>query len=147
MAIGYSNAVWNGLPSIKGGKRLVLLCLCDRANQNGICWPSISDTAKRAQLSSRMVKRHLKELEEHDKLISTVKQKGRNGVNVYTLLFKPDGVTNTPLEGDIINRDRVTPVTPKSLKNQQRTYYKNEGKKSAGNKPRTILEHQLTNAF
>ena len=147
MSIGYSNAVWNGHPEIKGGKRLVLLSLCDRANEGGACFPSVKDICKRCCLSKRQVQRHLKELEEQDKLISKKLQKGRNGVNVYTLTFPPIGVTSTSTRSDVHDTQGVMPMTPKPSKNHQRTKYIYEQRKQYGTKQRSEREQELAKAF
>lgn len=147
MSIGYSNAVWNGFPNIKGGKRLVLLSLCDRANEGGVCFPSVNDICRRCCLSERQVQRHLKELEAKDQLISRKLQKGRNGVNVYTLTFSPLWVTSTTKKGDDQVTQGVTSMTPKPSKNQQRTKYIYERTKPYGNQSRTERERKLAKAF
>jgi len=147
MSYGYSNAVWNSFPEIKGGKRLVLLSLCDQSNDSGVCWPSVKYTAQRVSLEPRQVRRLLGELERKHKLIRKDLQKGRNGVNTYTLTFSPEVVTRKT--GGDVARDTpgVTPMTPKPSKNHQRTNYSNERKMYYGNRPRTNNEQEIANAF
>ena len=147
MSFAYSNAVWNGYPDITGGKLLVLLSLCDRANEGGVCFPSVEDISRRCRLCDRQVQRHLKALEKEDKLISKDSQKGRNGVNVYTMTFPPEGVTPVTPRGDSGVVQGVTPMTPKPSFNHQRTYNNYERTKSARNHPRTDTERKLAKAF
>jgi len=147
MSFAYSNTVWNGLPKIKGGKLLVLLSLCDRADQSGVCWPSINDISRRARLQARHVTRLLGELERKDQLIKKDLQKGRNGVNRYTLTFAPDWVTQKTGRDDLQDTPGVTPKTPKPSKNHQRTKYIYERDKYCRNRPRTDTEQELANAF
>jgi len=147
MSFAYSNAIWNGFPGIKGGKLLVLLSLCDRADQSGVCWPSIKDIAKRARLQARHVTRLLGELERKDQLIRKDLQKGKNGVNTYTLTFPPEVMTRKT-GGDVAHdTPGVTPKTAKPSKNHQRTKYIYEREKHCGNRPRTETEQKLANAF
>lgn len=47
----------------RGSARLVLLVLADRANDDGVCWPSVADTARRAALSERQTRRLLGKLQ------------------------------------------------------------------------------------
>lgn len=44
--------------------RLVALALADRVNQDGQAWPSLADIARRSGLQTRMVRRHLRLIEE-----------------------------------------------------------------------------------
>lgn len=55
-------AIDNG-PAIRS-QRLLLLALCDRADENGICWPSRADLRKRASMSDSTLTRCLRALEE-----------------------------------------------------------------------------------
>lgn len=59
--------VWINSPS-KGGRLLVLLALADRANDDGICWPGITELARKSRLSDRQVERVLKGLEKDGEL-------------------------------------------------------------------------------
>src|SRR3990167_6737398 len=45
-------------------RKLVLVSLCENADQDGYCWPSQPYIAMRASLTVRWVRRHLKGLEE-----------------------------------------------------------------------------------
>ena len=56
MAIAWLNYVFEHSPT-RGGARLVLLTLADRADDQGVCWPSVADIAKRAGISERHVRR------------------------------------------------------------------------------------------
>ncbi|MBI5864076.1 MAG: helix-turn-helix domain-containing protein [Planctomycetes bacterium] len=46
----------------KGGARLVLLALADRADDAGECFPAAADIARRARLSEGQVRRHIRAL-------------------------------------------------------------------------------------
>lgn len=43
--------------------RLLLLALCDRADENGVCWPSRADLRERASMSDATLTRSLRRLE------------------------------------------------------------------------------------
>ena len=45
-------------------RKLVLVSLCENADQEGYCWPSQPYIAVRASLTVRWVRRHLRELEK-----------------------------------------------------------------------------------
>jgi hypothetical protein len=46
------------------GTRMVAVALADRVNQDKQAWPSIADLSRRTGLSARMVKYHLRVLED-----------------------------------------------------------------------------------
>lgn len=71
--------VWNariGDPS----QKLVLLALADRASDQGTCFPSVADIARRSELSERQVQRDLAAL-TGQKLIAIIKGGVRAGRN------------------------------------------------------------------
>jgi hypothetical protein len=146
VSFSYTNAVWGGFPEIKGGERLVLLSLADRANDHGKCWPSIRDIATRTQVSERQVKRLLRSLEKRGVLKKDL-QAGMNGVNMYTLSISVQGVTPMTRGGDIHAPPGGTLMTPKPSKNHQRTKYINEGVKEYALTNRSDLERKLASAF
>lgn len=52
----------------KAGRRLLLVALGDNANEQGICWPSITTLARRCESSTKSVRRWLREFADHDLL-------------------------------------------------------------------------------
>lgn len=54
MSIERMTSVWK-LSKEKGAGLLILLSLADRADDDGYCWPSMDDTAKRARVTRRYV--------------------------------------------------------------------------------------------
>lgn len=72
----------------RGGTRLVLISLAERANAEGKCWPSIADTAKRANLSTRAVKKSIQKLISMGELSITRKGGGRRLSNHYRLTLE-----------------------------------------------------------
>ena len=80
-------------------RKLILLLLADRANDDGYCWPSLKTIAEDCELKKDSVIRNLKRL-ENDGFIRIVKRKV-DGVylqNHYVLNLR-DGAQNVPPEG------------------------------------------------
>jgi DNA-binding transcriptional ArsR family regulator len=67
-------ALWLALPPTR---KLVLVSLCENADQYGLCWPSREYIAQRCSLSVRSVTPHLQALEEDGWL--RVIEPGRRG--------------------------------------------------------------------
>jgi hypothetical protein len=61
MSVRIMAVVWN-LESMEPSEKLVLLSLADNANDQGVCWPSVSNMVKKTALSERTVQRVLVEL-------------------------------------------------------------------------------------
>jgi len=58
-------------------RKLILLLLADRANEDGVCWPSLSRIAEDCEISRDSVIRHIKQL-ERDGLIFVVRNSNKN---------------------------------------------------------------------
>ncbi|MCK4340736.1 MAG: helix-turn-helix domain-containing protein [Phycisphaerae bacterium] len=56
-----TNYVYDNSP-VKGSALLVLLALADRADDRGICWPAISDVARRSRLGERATRKNVRKL-------------------------------------------------------------------------------------
>ena len=80
MSIRLMTEAWKAdMPS---GRKMVLLALCDNANDQGECFPSISMLTEKCSMSERSVFNHIAELEK----IGAVVRKSRTGRStVYTL--------------------------------------------------------------
>ncbi len=80
MSIRLMTEAWkSNLPT---GKKMVLLALCDSANDQGECYPSISTIAEKCTMSERSVFNHISELEK----IGALVRNNRNGRStVYQL--------------------------------------------------------------
>ena len=65
-------------------QKLVLLAIADHANDDGLCWPSMSHVANRCLLSTRQVQRITGTLEQHG-LISRARRRRADGsLGTYT---------------------------------------------------------------
>ena len=75
MSIALMTEAWKAeLPS---GRKFVLLSLCDNANDQGECYPSIAMIAKRCSMSVRAVQGHILALES-DGVVVRVERVGRS---------------------------------------------------------------------
>lgn len=83
--------IWEDAPYDKTSL-LILLCLADMANDDGVCWPSVETIAKKARCSERWVRDVLSEL-ERDGYIGKEIRSGRT--TKYHLYYPPIG-TLTP---------------------------------------------------
>ena len=77
MAISLMTLAWKA--SFPSGKKLILLALCDNANDQGECYPSISMLAEKCSMSERSVFNHIADLEK-DGAISRNSRVGRSTV-------------------------------------------------------------------
>ena len=64
---------------IASGPKMVLLSLCDNANDQGECYPSIATIAERCSMGERTVQRHISELAKM-KAVRAVERTGRSTV-------------------------------------------------------------------
>ena len=72
------------------GTRMVAIALADRVNQDGQCWPSVADLSRRTGLSSRMVQKHLRYLEDEGVITRIGQRIGTSGQpvsNMWTWRF------------------------------------------------------------
>lgn len=69
MSIQVTSWVFRHSPATLG-RRLVLLVLADKANDDGTgCWPSVATIAEQARLSERAVQYALRQLEEDGQIV------------------------------------------------------------------------------
>ncbi|MFG6082059.1 helix-turn-helix domain-containing protein [Paracoccus litorisediminis] len=87
MSNAFLNAVW-AMKGINRGEGHVLTALADRANESGVCWPSIEDIAERTKMTDRGVRKIIRRLAEAG-LIIIEEGGGRQVMNRYTLTFPP----------------------------------------------------------
>ena len=80
MSIRLMTDAWKA--SIPAGRKMVLLALCDNANDQGECYPSISMLAEKCSMSERSVFNHIADLESGG-LIVRKNRAGRS--TIYTI--------------------------------------------------------------
>lgn len=64
MSIRLLSAAWDLV--IPSTEKMVLMCLCDHANDDGVCWPSIETLCRKTSKGERTVQSALKWLAEND---------------------------------------------------------------------------------
>lgn len=76
MSNKYINWAWS-LP-LKPGPKLVLICLADMCDDNGLCFPKQSTIAKKTGFDRSTVNQHIKTLKQ-TRLIQQTQQRYRDG--------------------------------------------------------------------
>ena len=61
---------WAWQQKLSPTPKLILMALCDAANDTGVCWPSVSTVATKCCVSVRTVRRVMKKLEDRRLMIS-----------------------------------------------------------------------------
>lgn len=125
MSIKIMAMVWK-LTGIDAPQKLVLLCLADNANNQGVCWPSIPDIAERCCYDPRTIIRIIGNLTERG-LINREERKGKS--SIYHIMTPVVDVTPDKLSP--LTSDTYTPVvdvtpTPDIQNNPPITPYKEE---------------------
>lgn len=62
MSIKLMSAAWE--MTLPQTEKMVLLCLCDHANDDGECWPSVARMARKCSVSERTVQRAIQGLKD-----------------------------------------------------------------------------------
>jgi DNA-binding transcriptional regulator YhcF (GntR family) len=77
VSIALMTLVWKAaLPS---GRKMVLLALCDNANDQGECYPSVPMLAEKCSMGERTVQQHITDLET-DGIVRRAMRGGRSTV-------------------------------------------------------------------
>lgn len=77
MSISLMTEAWKAdMPS---GRKFVLLSLCDNANDQGECFPSISMIAQRCSMGERTVQSHINDLEKMG-ILTRIERAGRSTI-------------------------------------------------------------------
>lgn len=117
-------AIWdNDDPDLVGSRLNILLCLADHANDDGVCWPSISRIAKRSRIDRNNVMDHIKKLTE----AGYIKVEHRSGTsNVYKVFPKitsggstTSGADATPTSGGSTTTLVAAPPPKPSVNHQK----------------------------
>ena len=82
----------------KGTALVIILALADFANDDGVCWPSVSTLARKARTGKRNVQYLLQRIVQSGE-ISIQEGAGPNGVHLYTVDVGVQSL-HTPTEGD-----------------------------------------------
>ena len=120
MSISASNAVWQmKLPSTQ---KLVLLAIANHANDQNICWPSMSTLAKICSISERTAQRLVADLRKNKwlKIKHRYRTDGSRTSNLYQLLIPFRGVNFTEPDvilDDSVCQDNIVPDVTHDVKN------------------------------
>jgi hypothetical protein len=88
MSITWMGAVWDQAKDVKGTSLLVLLCVADHANEEGLCFPSVERIARRCRIGTRATYATLAKLEERGWL----SRESRPGHSTLYRVHVPTGV-------------------------------------------------------
>lgn len=100
--------------------KLVLMALADAADDQGVCWPSVSTLAKKCSVSTRTVRRSLRVLMDSGTLIAEARRRGDGSStsNRYRLLIAGGDKMSPPRDAGVTRPRQVcqgdpeVPVTP-----------------------------------
>lgn len=87
MSIKIMSQVWER-EDLDPYERLVVLCLADHANDEGVCYPSVGRLCQRTGMKERGVQNVLKRLSERG-VLTVQKNAGMKGANLYTVHATP----------------------------------------------------------
>lgn len=107
MSIEATSLVWSKSKA-KGSARLVLLCISNYINKNGVAWPSIKTIAGDTMVSERQVSRAISELEELREIEIVEKGDGRGRSTVYKITIKDDAMSPLPTQPQQIKDDTMS---------------------------------------
>lgn len=116
------------LEEIKGNELLLLLALCDHANDEGTCYPSINRLSKKCRVGRRSVQRLMSDLIKRG-IIKRQINEAKGGSNLYTIQINHGGdraVTRDLKDtSDTKDTGGVTPQPPKpSMEPSNKIYIK-----------------------
>ena len=104
MSISLMTAVWK-LEGLSATQKLVLLSLADNANDQGECYPSMAQIAKRTSLSDRAARSAIRSLEE----LGIVSSAARNGTSTVYFLSIPESLKAAEPRNVVPPRKQVPP--------------------------------------
>ena len=97
--------------------KLVLMALADAADDQGVCWPSISTLAKKCSVSTRTVRRSLRVLMDSGMLIAEARRRGDGSStsNRYRLLVAGGDNMSPPRDAGVTRPGQVCHGDPDAL--------------------------------
>ena len=107
MSVRVMSQVWDRT-DLNSSERLVMLSLADHADDDGVCYPSISRLCGRTSLGERTVQDVIKRLRDRG-FLTVEYNAGRRGVNVFTIT--PDPANAAPPQ---MPHPRISRATPRS---------------------------------
>lgn len=102
MSVHYLSACWK-LEGLTSTQKFVLISLADQANDDGVCWPSMSGIAKRTCLSDKAVRQAIKQLEANGVLsIERKKHDIRDQWVSNRYYLTPENFNQVPTDGEYL---------------------------------------------
>lgn len=107
---------WAWQQNLSPTPKLVLMALADAANEQGICWPSVSTVAAKCCVSARTVRRVMQKLADRGLIVSEQRYRkdGSCSSNRYRLQLGGGAICHWPLIAETpppVSGARV-PLTP-----------------------------------
>ncbi|MBP8291734.1 MAG: helix-turn-helix domain-containing protein [Caldilineaceae bacterium] len=112
-----------------GSALLMLLAIADHANDDGVCWPSISTLAEKARVKPRQAQNLITQLRESGEL-SVRTGKGRNNTSIYVVTIGEKGAIQRVI-------DRAEKVQSSAQNTQS----------SAENMQSSVIKHAIAIAY
>ncbi len=94
MSIQLMSQVWD--LQVSGTTRMVLFCLCDHADDNGSCWPSIPTIAYKVGINDRQVQYVINELKKSG-VVSVLESGGRGPGSTNVIAINLDAIPKKPI--------------------------------------------------
>ena len=119
MSIKLMSKTWE--MDIPQGQKMVLLALCDHANDDGTCFPSQDKIAKKCSTSEETIGRHVRWLKDHGILKTERRQVGRKRLSDLYIItldgYVPDIGKQEPdnLQGSNLEGSNLPPHEPDNL--------------------------------
>lgn len=148
MSIKLMAAAWEIAPkTLPKGCKFLLIALCDNANDQGMCYPSIEYLANKCEMCTRTVQNHVQWLAEHGYL-TLEERKGRSTIYTidYAALLHPPMVQTETKSSSVVSHPRkiCTPASSSKTPAKFAPTPANFSKTPAKFAPITITNHHLT---
>ncbi len=107
---------WAWRQTLPSTQKFVLLALADMADDDGVCWPSISTLAKRCAMSTRTVRRTLQDLIKTDLLQCEPRYRGDGSTtsNRYVLNLRGDDTVSGAPDINVTGEGRQCQWAPRA---------------------------------
>ncbi|OEJ66585.1 helix-turn-helix domain-containing protein [Magnetovibrio blakemorei] len=124
---------------ISSSEKLVLLSMADRANENHICWPSVTRLSKDTCLHRETIMKAVENLSKAGK-IEVIKKGGRN--NRYLLI----GVKCSHERAYLSDQSRKPDQSEKSYQDQSEKSYQNQSENPDSNLSKNLSKKPSTSS-
>jgi hypothetical protein len=121
MSIRLMAEAWERAP-VDGGALLVLLALCDYANDTGTAWPAVGSLARRARLSTRQARTILRRLELAGLVtpVGAYRHPGQRGSSIVRYRVSIPTTGKPEVSADLPLKPEVCDIKAGSLRHESR---------------------------